>query len=146
MARVNAQQWLAKWGTNLNNSQQYITNGVNSVTTAPGIAAAQAAQRMVQGVQDAVSSGKWQRAVSSVSLQSWKDSMIKKGLPRLATGVSQAQASKVNQITALLSAVDTAAAAANQLPKGGLEQGIARANAYMRAMSAAAPKRTGSGQ
>ena len=44
---------------------------------------------------------------------------------------------------ALLAAVDTAKAAANALPRGGLEQGISRANAYMRAMSAAAPKKRG---
>jgi len=35
----------------------------------------------------------------------------------------------------LLNNVDQAAAAANALPKGGLEQSIARASAFMRTMS-----------
>lgn len=143
MAKVNAQQWLQKWGTNLNASGTYITNGVNNVQVAPGVSAAAAADRMLAGVQASITNGTWQRKVSSVSLQSWKDAMIKKGIPRLTQGVTQAQANKGGQITALLAAVDNAAAQANALPKGGLEQGIARATTFMRAMSAAAPKKTG---
>lgn len=143
MARVNAQQWLAKWGTNLNASSQYITNGVKAVTVAPGVSAAAASDRMLAGIQASVSSGKWGRAVSAVSLQSWQNSMINKGIPRLAQGVTQAQATKQNSIAALLTAVDSAANAANQLPKGGLEQGIARATTFMRAMSANAPSKQG---
>lgn len=146
MAKTNAQQWLQKWGNNLNGASQYITNGVNAVTQAPGVSAAQASDRMLAGITASVQSGNWARKVAAVPLQSWKDSMIKKGIPRLAQGVAQAQANKVGSITALLAAVDTAANAANQLPKGGLEQGIARATTFMRAMSAAAPKRTGASQ
>lgn len=145
MAKVNAQQWLQKWGTNLNASGTYIKNGVQRVQTAPGVSAAAASDRMLQGVQASIANGTWQRNVSKVSLQDWQNAMINKGIPRLAQGVTQAQTTKVNSVTALLSAVDTASAAANQLPKGGLEQGIARATTFMRAMSAAAPKKTGAG-
>lgn len=143
MARVNAQQWLQKWGTNLNASTSYIKDGVNRVTTAPGQQAAAASDRMLAGVTQSVQSGKWAAAVGKVTLQQWQQAMVNKGIPRLAQGVTGAQANKVGQITALLTAVDTATQAANALPKGGLEQGIARANAYMRAMSAAAPSKTG---
>lgn len=146
MAKVNAQQWLAKWGTNLNASGQYIQAGVNRVQTAPGVTAAAASDRMLAGVTASIQNGTWQRNVSKVSLSDWQNAMIKKGIPRLAQGVTQAQSSKTGAITALLSAVDTATAAANALPKGGLEQGIARATTFMRAMSAAAPKKTGAGQ
>ncbi|MDR5730672.1 MAG: hypothetical protein RB191_24950 [Terriglobia bacterium] len=146
MARVNAQQWLQKWGTNLNAAGSYVKDGVNRVQTAPGASAAAAADRMLAGVTASVQNGTWAKRVGAVSLQQWQQAMINKGLPRIAQGVSTAQSTKQGQITALLSAVDTATAAANALPKGGLEQGIARATAYMRAMSAAAPKRTGAGQ
>lgn len=140
MARVNAQQWLQKWGNNLQNSGQYITAGVQRVTTAPGQLAAAAQDRYVAGVQLAASSGKWAAKVSAVSLSAWQDSMIKKGLPRIATGVQQAQATKQAAITTLLSNVDAAAANANSLPKGGLAQGIARATAFMTSMHQAYQK------
>lgn len=143
MARVNAQQWLQKWGTNLNASGPYIQSGVQRVTTAPGQAAAAASDRMLAGVQKAVTSGKWAKGVSSVTLQQWQNAMIQKGIPRLAQGVTSAQQNKQPQIQALLTAVDTASAAANALPKGGLEQGIARATAFMRSMSQNAPSNQG---
>lgn len=135
MARVNAQQWLQKWSSNLNGAGTYITNGVNRVTVAPGQSAAAAADRMIAGVQAAVNSGKWAKRVSSVSLQDWQSAMIKKGIPRLQQGTAQAVATKTDRITTLLSNVDAAAAVANALPKGGLQQGIQRATAFMTEMS-----------
>lgn len=141
-----AQQWLQKWGTNLNAAGQYIKTGVQAVQQAPGVSAAQAADRMLAGVTASIQNGTWQRNVSAVSLQSWQNAMINKGIPRLQQGVSTAQQNKVAQITALLTAVQTAQGAVAAMPKGGLEQGIARATAFMRAMSAAAPKKTGQGQ
>jgi ABC-type transporter Mla subunit MlaD len=61
--------------------------------------------------------------------------MITKGIPRISQGTAQAQKTKGAAIDRLLSNVDAAAAAANALPKGGLEQSIARASTFMREMS-----------
>lgn len=124
----------------MNAAGTYIKNGVNSVTVAPGQAAAAAQDRMLAGVTAAVQSGKWARAVSGVSLQTWQNAMINKGIPRIAQGTAQAVTTKGPQIDTLLANIATAASAANALPKGGLEQGIARATAFMRAMSAASGK------
>jgi hypothetical protein len=140
MARVNAQQWLQKWGQNLSAAGQAIQNGVSRVQQAPGVSAAQAADRYAAGVQKAVANGTWQNNVSKVSLQSWQQSMVSKGIPRLAQGIAAAQANKQAKVTQLLNAVDTAVAAANQLPRGSIEQNIARSAAFARAMSQAAPK------
>lgn len=145
MARVNAQQWLQKWGTNLNGAQQYVKDGVNRVQVSPAQSAIAAKDRMLANLTAAVNNGSWEKGLQKVTLDQWKTAMVNKGLPRLAQGVSTAQANKGPQIQALLTAVDTATAAANSLPKGGLEQGIARATAFMRSMSQNAPKRTGAG-
>lgn len=141
MARVNSQQWLQKWSTNLNAAGKYIQDGVARVQVAPGQAAAAASDRYLAGVNGAVNT--WKTNVSKVSLQDWQNAMVKKGIPRLQTGTAQAVATKGAKIDQLLSAVDAAASAANQLPKGGLEQGIARATEFMRQMSARAPKKQG---
>lgn len=143
MAKVTAAQWLAKWGTNLNAAGTYIKNGVNAVQVAPGVTAAAAQDRMLAGIQAAVSSGLWARKVSGVSLADWQSAMVNKGIPHIAAGVAQAQKSKVQQITALLSAIDATQASIASLPKGGLQNNINRAVAWMQNMSANAPKRQG---
>ena len=135
MAKVTPQQWLQKWGTNLNASGQYIKDGVARVKTAPGQAAAAAQDRMLAGITQAVTSGMWAKRVSSVSLQDWQAAITNKGIPRIAQGVTQAQQTKSGQITTLLANVDAAAAAAHALPKGNLQQSIARATAFMTEMS-----------
>lgn len=143
MARVNGAGWLEKWKRRLDAAGPDITNGVNRVTTAPGVAAAAASDRMLSGVTNAITSGVWARNVQKVSLNEWQQSMIKKGIPRMATGTSQAVATKGAKIDAVLSVVDAAAAAARALPKGGIEQSKARANAFIDYMYNNAPKRKG---
>jgi hypothetical protein len=134
MARVNAQQWLQKWGNALSASGTAITNGVNAVKTA-------AQDRMPAGLTNAGTAGAWAKAVSAVSLQQWQASMLSKGLPHIAQGVALAQQTKVKQVTDLLNAVDASVASLSALPKGGIENNINRATAFMRAMSANAPKK-----
>lgn len=141
MARVTAQQWLDKWGRRLGAATPDIQAGVDRVTQAPGIAAAAAADRMLAGVTASVQSGVWQNQVSKVPLQDWKDTMKNKAIPRLQQGITTAQAKKSQSIQTLLTAVDAATADANALPKGGLEQNIARSVAFQRSMSQRAPKR-----
>jgi hypothetical protein len=135
MARVDAAGWLQKWSTNLNGAGTYIKNGVQRVQTAPGQSAAAASDRMLAGVTNAVSSGRWAKAVSGVSLAQWQDAMVNKGIPRLQQGTAQAVKTKGDKIAALLSNVDAATASIQSLPKGGLQQGIQRATAYMTKMS-----------
>lgn len=144
MARVNATQWLEKWGRRMNAAGPDIQAGVNRVQTAPGQAAAAAQALFLQRLTESINSGVWARGVAAVSLADWQKSMTDKGIPRVGQGVTQAQRTKTGRITALLTAVDGAASAANALPKGGLEQSIQRATTFMREMAARAPKRTGS--
>ncbi len=143
MAKVNAAQWLEKWGRRLNSAGTDITNGVNRVKEAPGVKAAAAQELMLAKLIESIQSGQWARAVSGVSLSDWKESMIKKALPRIAQGVTAAQGKKGAIIEALLKAVDNAAAEANALPKGSIEDSIARAATFMRSMSENAPKKQG---
>ena len=141
MARVNAQQWLDKWSRRLSAAAPDIQSGVQRVTQAPGVSAAAAAPRMLAGVTAAVQSGVWANNVAKVSLPQWQSAMVNKAIPRLAQGITAAQQNKQQQITTFLSAVDAATADAQALPKGGLEQNIARSVAFQRSMSTRAPKR-----
>lgn len=141
MARVNASQWLDKWGRRLGAAGPDIQNGIARVTVSPGVQAAAAASLWAQGVTQAAADGTFANNVGKVSLQDWKDSMTTKGIPRLQQGIAQAQSKKQNKIATFLTAVDGAVADVSALPRGGLEQNIARSVAFQRSMSARAPKR-----
>lgn len=139
MARVNAQQWLDKWGRRLNAAGPDIQTGVKSVTTAPGQAAAAQKALWLQKVTNAADL--WAKQVGSVSLSDWQNAMINKGVGRIGAGVTTAQATKGQVITNLLTAVDAASAAARSTPRGSLEQNIQRAVTFMQQMSARAPRK-----
>lgn len=143
MARVNAQQWLDKWGRRLGAAGQDIAAGVARVTTSPGASAAAAAPRWQAKMADPNTQKKWVAQVGAVSTQQWQTAMTQKGIPRLSQGITQAQATKTSRITNLLSAVDAAAADAHALPKGSLDQNIARSVAFQRSMAQRAPRLTG---
>jgi len=141
MAKVTPQEWLDKWGRRLNAAAPDMAAGIDRVKTAPGQSAADAQELMLARITEAIQSGRWAKAVSAVTLSDWQDAMKTKAIPRIAAGVAVAQKRKTAEIAALLDAVDQAAAEAHKLPKGTIEQSIARASAYMRKMSELAPKR-----
>lgn len=141
MAKVNATEWLDKWGRRLNAAGPDIQAGVKRVQTAPGQLAAQQQQLWLQKIQDSVQL--WAKRVAAVSLQDWQNAMLNKGVGRIAAGVTAAQNTKQAEITALLDAVDTAASAARSQPRGSLEQNIQRAVTFMQTMAANAPRKKG---
>lgn len=141
MAKVTAAQWMDKWARRLNAAQPDIQAGIDRVQVAPGALAAQAQDRYIAGVMEAAQDGTWANAVSKVSLQDWKNAAKTKGGQRMAAGITQAQATKMAKIQQSLQAVDAAVADISSMPRGGLEQNIARSAAFARAMAARAPKR-----
>lgn len=134
MARTmpSADQVAAKWAQNLSASVPAIKAGVQAVTTAPGQAAALQKSAYLSGVQSA--GDRWAANVSAVSLQSWQNSTITKGVDRVASG---AQAAQPKFQTAMQTLLPKIAAAVNGLPaRGGLEANILRSASFARAMAA----------
>lgn len=121
----------AKWAANLAGATQRITDGVNAVQVAPGLAAARQKAVWVQNV--AASQDKWASRVAGVSLQSWQQSMITKGVPRIASGATAAQPKMEAFLGQLIPFLQNAKQA---LPaRGTLDQNIARSAAMIRATS-----------
>ena len=123
------QQVAAKWQQRLSQATQQITDGVNSVTQAPGQAAADAKALWVQQVT--ASADKWAANTRAVTLDQWKNAMINKGIPRVATGATAAQPKVEAFMTQFLPHVESVAQRVRQMPKGGLANGIARATAQI---------------
>lgn len=135
MAKVTPQEFADKWSRRLGAAGEDIRRGIARTTEAPGIAAAAQQAVMLQNVTAAVSSGKWARRVGAVSLQDWQKSTTEKGIPRIATGAQAAQGKMARVASELLPAVDAAAAMANALPKGTIEDSVNRAATFMREMA-----------
>lgn len=120
-----------KWATNLPAAQQRYIDGVNAVTTSPGVLAARAAPRWAQNT--AAAQGKFARNSQAVTAEAWKQATTTKGAQRLSSGAQAAQ-DKVTQVfTRLFPAIQ---AAVNSLPpRGDIEANIARSAAFARAMN-----------
>jgi len=143
MAKLNATQLADKWARRMTAAAPDIASGVDRTTKDPGALAAAAKPLWIAKVTDPKTQDSWARNVAAVGASNWKSAMKEKGIPRIQAGVNRAQTTKIGRFQALLSAVDAAAADAHALPRGTLENNIARSAAFQRSMAARAPKRTG---
>lgn len=131
MAR-SAQQIAAKWRANLASSTQAIEDGVNGVVESPTAAAARSVNRMVEGVQRAAQEGRIQAGLLSVSKEDWQRAMREKGIPRIASGAAAAEGEMTSFMNEFLPHLDQLKSKLSSMPRGTLEQNIARANEAMR--------------
>jgi hypothetical protein len=126
----NAAEVADRWKTGFGGAGQRWAAGIDAVTTAPGIAAAAAQDRYVQGVN--ASAPKWASRVAAVPLQTWKDTAKSKGQGRLASG---AQAGLAKYQTAIARVLDAEKSIVAGLPpRGTVEQNIQRSAAFQMAM------------
>jgi hypothetical protein len=84
--RVSPAQAAEKWKTRLSGATQEIEQGVMKVTVAPGLAAANALQKYLNGVNE--NAQKWRKNVANVSLSDWQTSMKEVGIPRISSGAT----------------------------------------------------------
>lgn len=135
-ATKTAAQVAQKWGQNLGNATQQMTNGARGVTVSPTQLAAANPNGYLQGVQQAVNSGKWASALQNVSLSQWQNAYISKGIPRVqqaaATDQPNVQAAFSNLLPYIYQARDQIN---SSMPRGTLQQNIQRSTAMITAMS-----------
>lgn len=129
---LTPQQIADKWVTNLSASTTSITAGVNGVTVPPGQKAAAAADFWLS--QTMAAKQKFITNVGKVSLQSWKDSMLNIGVPRIATGAAANKQKMVDFMSRFLPYVK--GAVDSLPPRGDLNQNIQRAVAMMTQLAA----------
>lgn len=127
MAMKNPSDVAAKWSRNLSAATQSISAGVLATTVNPAATAAARAPAYLAGVQNAVSSGKYARGLGRVTLQSWQDSMIKKGLPRIASGASTAVPKMEAFLGKWLPHQEALKSKLASMPRGDLQTNIQRA-------------------
>ncbi len=127
MTALSPDQVAAKWAQNLGNAGANIQAGVEAVKVAPGQAAARQKTVYVQNVQAAAD--KWASRVAGVTLQTWQEAMVTKGVPRVATGASAAQPKMSHFMGQLLPFIDRGVAALP--PRGNLAANKQRLLAFV---------------
>lgn len=109
--------------------------GVMNVTEAPGIKAAEKADKMLAKLTEAVQSGKWGARVSAVTLPEWQEQATEKGAPRINAGVAGA-ASKVRAFASqLIPELERIKGEVDRMDDLTLEDSIARMTHQVREMS-----------
>ena len=135
MARVTPQEYVDTWASRLQGAGTEIKRGIEKVTVAPGQAAMKARELMKARIIEAIDSGLWDKQVGAVSLEDWKQAFLTKGIDRVRGGVDASKGKQLNMAAKLLPAVDQAASKARALPKGTIDQSIARAATFMTEMA-----------
>lgn len=122
-----------KWANRLGAAGDEIKQGVMAVQQAPGAKAAQAADLWVQQVT--ASKAKWARRVASVSLTDWQNAMVNVGIGRIQQGAQAKQAKVASFMAQLIPYITNGQAQIASMPKGGLQNSIARMTAWTTYMS-----------
>lgn len=131
---ITADEVVRKWQERGANSAATVRAGVQAVTESPMEKAAARKDAYLAGVQRAVASGKYEARLRAVSLQSWKDAMLGKGIQNMQTGYADAGNSRkfLAFMREFLPYVRQGAATVRAMPKGTLQQSIDRAAAMIR--------------
>lgn len=132
MAKLTARQFREKHARNTTAARDDMIRGIGNVREAPGVLAAEKAEKMLAGITAAVQSGKWGDRVSSVSLEEWKRLMVEKGVPRVNAGIQAAAADIEDFAQQLLDHQDGYLPRIHDMPDLTLEDNINRAVENMR--------------
>jgi hypothetical protein len=128
--RSTSSQAVEKWLTNLGAANSRMQSGAMAVTTAPGQAAAAAADKWLAKVTQ--SKAKFATRVASVSLQDWQNAYINVGIPRVSQGAQAKQAKFASFFDQFLPYLQTGLQTIDKMPNTTIEDGIARATAMIR--------------
>jgi hypothetical protein len=130
--RGNAASITEKWKSRTSGATQQVIEGVARVSEAPGAKAARQKQAYLANVQ--AKADKWERNVAAVSLQEWQAATTA-GANRIAAGV-QAKAGKMEGfLREFLPYVEQVQTRVNAMPRGNLDQNLARMMENARALS-----------
>lgn len=144
MAVKTAQQAADAWGAAMASPQTATNykNGIAGYTGNPMAAAAapDAQQRYVQNTAAAVASGRMASKLMAADPNAWRNNATTVGAQRLASGATKGKSKAMAAFTKLSPVWSQMQSAANSLPKGGLANAQARANAALAVLMQATGK------
>ena len=133
--KVDAEEFAEKHARRLKGAIEDVRAGVEKVTESPTLKAAAKKTKMLQNLQQSVTSGKWETGLKRVSLEQWKQKTIDKGLGRIAAGVDEAHDKMVAFGAQLLSYESGLKDQVDKMPDLTIEDSINRATSWIRGMA-----------
>lgn len=127
-----------KWAQRTSGATQQVIEGVRRVQQAPGVKAAAQKQVWLANIQ--AKADKWENNTKAVTLQSWQ-AATEAGAARIAAGVNAKKGKMESFLTEFLPYVETVQRQVDAMPRGSLEQNLARMMENARKLSQF--KRTG---
>jgi len=132
--KVTAEEFAEKHARRLKGAIEDVRSGVEKVTESPTAKAAAKQTKMLQNLQQSVSSGKWANGLKRVSLEEWKQKTLSKGLGRIAAGVDEAHDKMVEFGGQLLAYESGLKDKIDKMPDLTVEDSINRATEWIRGM------------
>lgn len=124
-----------KWSRRTSGATEDYKRGVDSVDESPGQRAADRLDAYRQGIDAALNSGKTERAMRAVDLNSWKDAAKNMGANRISQGVQAAEGKAASFYRELFQAEQELMDKVDKMDGVTLEDSVARARAWMEGMS-----------
>jgi hypothetical protein len=125
---LTPEQIAAKWSRSAQAAGTSYREGVQAVTRSPTAKAAARADAWAAGVQRAAAEGSFQRGLQRVSLEDWKAAAITKGAPRFTSGIQAAEPKFASFMREFTPHLNTVLSELEGMPRGDLEQNLARMN------------------
>lgn len=140
----NPQLAAQKWAQNFAAAGPAVQAGVQAVTEAPTLKAAARQDAYVRGVQAAANSGKWAAGLRKVSLQSWQQSMLTKGVQNMNSGAQAGKSKMQAHLAAFIPHMEMIRAQLDSMPTDTTAQQAAKVAAVIEhAKAFAAAKASG---
>lgn len=136
MAAKNPQLAADKWLRNIQGATQSMVDGSNAVTQNPATAAIAAKPRMVARWTAAMSQGgKWDSAMSAVTLDKWRSNYQQKGIPRVGQGAAAAHDKVANVLSQIITYQQAGLAKIKSMPNNNISDAVAKSGAWIQYMS-----------
>jgi len=135
MAKLTATEFQEKHARRLKAATTDMRSGVERVTESPTAKAAAKIDKMRAHLLEKIDDGTVAARLKAVTLEDWKDKMLRKGVGRVAEGIDAAAPKVVAFASQLLPAVDAAKAKIKTMPDMTLEDSVTRMTTYIREMA-----------
>lgn len=121
------------WSSSGASAQQKFVDGVQSTDKDPVSLAIRSQQQLVANFTQAVTSGRWAKALSAVGKQGWVAATVAKA-GNYQTGIMAGRGKYESAMQTWLPIINAEAARVNAMPSGSLQANLARANAFATAL------------